>query len=770
MKRHSYLCLVFLLAVLFSCSRDPNEQKKRFLDLGNASYERGDYKEASIFYRKALQYDKRYADAYYAIGRNALKLGRGASAVASFRRAYELDPDNMDAFLKLCDLYFVALQAPNPISPDKTLDSLIQIAEQAELSHPDAFEVISVKGRIQAFQKNLDEASRLLVAALQMKPMDTAVFSTLLNVLVAQGKLDEAETRAVEFLKEDKQATPVYTFLYHLYVATRRMDKAEATLLSQAENNPGSLVPWLQYAAYLRWVGKTTEAREVLKRLTDDPETYPEALKVVGGYYLSVGDRDEAVALFRRGMKEDPDNDRDYRVGLVVVDILENRTSEAAKQIEVLLERNPNDAEVLGVRGRLRMASGSLGERNAALDDLKEAVSKSPQNHLLHYHYGVALASVGDFLGAEAQFRESMRLNPSYARAQYGLVDVLNQQRDFAEAKLISSEYLKAFPQDPAMRLGLAESLIGLGDDAEARKAIEMVLKSDQLKAEARLLLASLESNQRNYAAAEKQYRSLLKELPGRLDVLEKTVGAMLAQKKYSAATDLIDAQQRERPSDRRLAVLKARVWVEAGKKDQARALLEQVVAAEPDNAEALYRLSLIQSSSGDVQAAKASLLKAINGIPQLARVYYSYGTLLAGEGDYDNARKHLQRALQLNQDLAPALNNLAFVLAESDADLDQAITYAQRAIARNPDNPDYLDTLAYVYIKRQLSSNAVDLLKKIVEQHPNKGEYHYHLGLAYFQQGEAGQAKTQLEAAQTLSLSPGQSDRVRQLLAEIGG
>src|SRR5579859_3659988 len=53
------------ILLLLSCNRDLATAKKALLARGDAYFQRGQYKQASVLYRLAVQKDKRYSLAYY---------------------------------------------------------------------------------------------------------------------------------------------------------------------------------------------------------------------------------------------------------------------------------------------------------------------------------------------------------------------------------------------------------------------------------------------------------------------------------------------------------------------------------------------------------------------------------------------------------------------------------------------------------------------------------------------------------------------------------
>src|SRR5579884_1316332 len=107
--RVAFVVVLTSVLGLVSCSSDPNVAKKKYLELGNKYFDRGNYKNASIMYRRALEKDKLYGAAYYKLGMTNWKQGALTPAVANFRRAVDLltkdNPDHWDALMRETDIY-----------------------------------------------------------------------------------------------------------------------------------------------------------------------------------------------------------------------------------------------------------------------------------------------------------------------------------------------------------------------------------------------------------------------------------------------------------------------------------------------------------------------------------------------------------------------------------------------------------------------------------------------------------------------------------------
>src|SRR5258708_26212926 len=90
-------------------------------------------------YRRALQQDLRYGEAYYRLALTDLKLAAYGDAARAFRRAVELQPDNSDAASKLADIYMLASTQDASHATDMQKEAR-ELAEKLLQQHPDSFD------------------------------------------------------------------------------------------------------------------------------------------------------------------------------------------------------------------------------------------------------------------------------------------------------------------------------------------------------------------------------------------------------------------------------------------------------------------------------------------------------------------------------------------------------------------------------------------------------------------------------------------------------
>jgi len=152
--------------------------------------------------------------------------------------------------------------------------------------------------------------------------------------------------------------------------------------------------------------------------------------------------------------------------------------------------------------------------------------------------------------------------------------------------------------------------------------------------------------------------------------------------------------------------------------------------------------------------------------MPNDPTVLLTLGSLYERGGRLPEAQALYRETLKLDPDNAAAMNNLAYNLVESGGDLEEALVFAKRASQRAPNQPQYSDTMAWIYLKKKMTSAALQVFENLARKHPDVSTYRYHLGAALMEKGEHSRAKSELTAALSKKPSAHQEGRIRALLS----
>jgi len=159
--------LAFLL--LAGCSTSPSVKRDKFLAAGKKLLEQHEYMRAGLQFRGAIQVAPREPEAYYQLGLASLGIGDVRAAVASFKKANELDPKHVGAQLKLAEL--------------------MSTADDREL---------------------LEDAERRVRQVLALNPEDPDALNTLAAAAFKLGRPDDAG----EYLQDALLAVPAHIATY----------------------------------------------------------------------------------------------------------------------------------------------------------------------------------------------------------------------------------------------------------------------------------------------------------------------------------------------------------------------------------------------------------------------------------------------------------------------------------------------------------------------------------------------------------------------------
>jgi tetratricopeptide (TPR) repeat protein len=172
--------------------------------------------------------------------------------------------------------------------------------------------------------------------------------------------------------------------------------------------------------------------------------------------------------------------------------------------------------------------------------------------------------------------------------------------------------------------------------------------------------------------------------------------------------------------ADQSMMVVLAGYLQEAGALDRSASLLEAVIAAHPDYAEAHNSLGVVYSRLGRHADARAAFGKVIALDPTSAKAYENLGVDALGGGDLAAAAAALKEALALDPGLSAAHNALATVYMRQRREAD-AIAEWKTAVQANPRLFDALYNLGMVLYNAGRRDEARPYLERFVKEAPRR-------------------------------------------------
>ncbi len=411
------------------------------------------------------------------------------------------------------------------------------------------------------------------------------------------------------------------------------------------------------------------------------------------------------------------------------------------------------------------------GSMTKAMDQFDQVATQEGLREFALYHKALALASVGDFEGAEAIFAADEGAVAKFTRrAALARVEVLSQL-DRNQDALAFLDDVFAAGSDPSI------------ESYEARLTAEETLPFTHVRtaqdgmAEVFFSVGAALSTEaaENYVLLYAQTAAFLR--PDHVDAILLSAELLDELEQYDLAVEAYRKVPAE-SSDYHAAELgRAEVLGRAGKTDAAAEVL-QTLATQNSNLPSVHvALADLQRRQENYADAVETYDKAIEliegGVGGNWFLYYARGISHERLKNWDQAEADFRQALELNPDQPQVLNYLGYSLVERREKLDEALNMIERAVTARPDSGYIVDSLGWVLFRLGRYDEAVEHMERAVELMPVDPVVNDHLGDVYWAVGRAREAEFQWKRALSF-IDPDDTDgeadpdRIRRKL-EIG-
>ncbi len=338
-----------------------------------------EYLSHESLWRATLARNPSAAMAWFNLGDTLAKKGRHDEAIASFRRALELRPNDAAGHNDLaCELVVIG----QPLAA-------IPLFERALVLRPGYAEVHNNLGNAFRSLGRIAEATAQYEKALAAKPDYPEAHNNLACELSAQGRLADALTHFETAIRLQPDHATAHGNRANVLRDVGRWPEAFASYERALQLNPKSAETLANYALALATAGRTGDA---LARFAAAAQLNPASPKI---------HRDWGTTLARSG-----------------------RQAEAITQFEALVRLDPRAPAAYATLGN----AFAQAERWAdAARTFRAGLQAAPADADLHCNLAVALASAGQLTEAVVEFRHALRLRPAFIEAHENLAQILRQ-------------------------------------------------------------------------------------------------------------------------------------------------------------------------------------------------------------------------------------------------------------------------------------------------------------------------------------------------------
>jgi tetratricopeptide (TPR) repeat protein len=764
MSRTTFFALLLLLSAgiaVVSCRQSPQQYVAR----GNTFFDSGRYDDAIINYKKAIQRDSTFGEAYYRVGLAELKTGQSRDAYTSLSKATNLLPDRADIKVTLADLllagYFASKNRPVALYTQLTKLTADLIARDSN-----SYDGLRISGALAWTDGRLKEAENLFRRANDRTPMQPALVVMWVQVLFQDGQSADGERLALELIQSHPDAGSIYDLLCRHYRSQNRLADAENILRTKVNNNPREINAAVELAMFYAAGDKRDQMTAALQRVLDDPKTFPDAHLKVGDFYATLHDWPEALRQYQEGAAADPKEKTTYLKRIADAWLAQGKGDQATGVVGEILKELPNDDAARAVNASLLMKTGKPDKVEAAVKDLQDLVKKQPDNPLLQFTLGQALLAKGDRNEAAAQFRESVRKRPNYLPSIMALANLELANKDYANALQRAGSALAVNSKLTEARLVRTAALTGTHRYPEARAELTALAADLPQNSEVQFQLAALDLAEKKFSQAMSRLQLLYEK--DKYRALAGLVEVYRAEDQLGKAISLLTLELGKSPNTAAIHSLLADTAMRAAKYDLALEHYQQLQILVPKSAQLQMRLGTAYQLKADLSKAIACFQEASDLAPRDPLVAGALADAFRMAGRNAEAVSGYRRVLALDPDNANAMNNLAYTILDTGGAPDEAQRLAERALQKSPSSPNFADTLGMVYLKKNLEDSALQVFSGLTRRFPDNPVFRYHYALSLTQKGQKVKAKSELEVALRKSPTDELRKNIQSSLAKI--
>ncbi len=640
------------------------------LQLGHLYTAASQFGPAKEIVNSLLQKNPNNADAELLEGDIFVRQQNPEEALRAFTKVADLAPKDPASFERIA---LVEASMRRYADADQNLRKAIQI----DPSLVEAYLNLSVLYR---FQKQPEKAVEVLQQALDRNPDAVALYIAEADLLYSQDKKDAAES-ALQLLRSHvKTSAEASLAVGDFYAQHGSMDRALAEFKSGLAIDPNNIdLENHSVEAYLaskRLAEASALNQSVLKQKPKDTLAHIQSARIM----LAGGHTDEAVAALRRQVRDSSDLPQAHY--FLALAYRQQGSLEAAKsELQETLRVAPQMISAIEELTKLQLAEGNVRE---AKDSAIRGVQLAPGDASIRILLGTAFLRSGDAKAAGEQFGLAQQLIPNDPTPHLRLASVYQVQKNWAAEGRELETAVSLSPQSPEPLSALADFLVSRNERPKAIARIEQSMAIHPTDANIHVILGSLLAGAESSDQAKAEFERAIELNPNliapylRLAKLEQGRGNVdVAIARYEKALSL-------QPKLVPLLTLIGNLYLEDKVNlDTARKYYERAVAIDPNFAPALGNLAYVQAKQGaDLNVALSLAQKAkqlspdtdaitdilgwveylrgsrgeilpmfkecVQKDPERAVYRYHLGMALLASGDKREAKSELEAALRL--------------------------------------------------------------------------------------------------------------------------
>ncbi len=375
-----------------------------------------------------------------------------------------------------------------------------------------------------------------------------------------------------------------------------------------------------------------------------DPNNVDAQIKI-GKIYLIGGDETAALESAETSLTLAPESADALALKAAVFLKLDNAAG-AVDFARQALAIDPSNTEAVAVIATERSQSG---DPEGALAEVDAALAKKPETAILHLLRLQLLANLGRADEMAAGYRNLIEVYPDVIAYRQLFAGHLMRQKDFAATRRELEEIVRLSPDKVEPILDVVRLDYRLDGADAARKTLKSYVDGAPSNVELQFALAGYLREENDLAGADAVYQALAARKGDSKTILRarnEIATLRLIEGKKDEAAAIVDEILGADKANTEALVTRAGLKIDAGAYDDAIADLRAVLVDKPDSAPAKMLMATAFEKKGDVEFASSQLAQAVEDAKYAAAPSNFFAKFLMRHNDAPRAEKVLLDSL----------------------------------------------------------------------------------------------------------------------------
>lgn len=490
-------------------------------------------------------------------------------------------------------------------------------------------------------------------------------------------------------------------------------------------------------AVNAKTLGKYAESFDLLQHCYSMDSTNASVLIELGAYYSSLEEKNKALDFFRRAVKQDPAN---YYYNMILAGLSKelDLKKEVIEIYNYLLKTYPEKVELYFELANVYGDNGELDKAIQSLDSLQKYTGVSDAITLNKFR----LYNMMDKKDrAFEEIQSVIDKNPDNIRYKLLMGDLYLQDNQADKALDYYQQAKQIAPDEPSLILSMVNYYEKTNNKPAAVEELQKAITSSKMEVETKLQLLAryitlLRQSQQDIKTANPLFQSMFEQHPNNTRINMMYGDVLLLQEDKKGAMEQFEIYTKDNPAD------------PAGYEQMLRIVLPDTQALEkvveitltgiehiPTAPQFYFYLGLAkfqQKKYGEALSIyEQGLTNAEFQSPVIESDFYGQiGDIHHFLKNNNIAFENYEKALKLNPQNLPVLNNYSYYLSLERKSLDKAEQMSGITIKAEPTNPTYLDTygwilfeqgaytMAKIYIEKAIEYGKEDLTAEVLEHY----------------------------------------------------